>query len=544
MKKTRKIIALLLICIMVAAIAACGGGGSETQTDSPGSADTGGDVGGQGGSTPDNSGGGGGGGADAVPVTPDRVLNIRSMQDSGTLYPLAITGGFISVQYAWYEPLFDTRVDGSRRWVLATGLDQVSELQYTLTIREGVTFSNGNPLTAEDVMFSMELCAANPQFALNVKVVDFEKTKVTGDYTIDLWYTEFNASQEPGFASLLIVDKESHDEAALASNPIGTGPYVVEEYMVNSHLTVRARDDYWDGEVPIKNIRFNVINENAQVVNALETGEIDLATIAITDADYVEMLGYDVNIFSGGYNLVTMFNLTPGNPLESKEARWAVAMAIDRQGIADILFRGRSTVTDYPGSHYMIDFEQRFLNLNETYSVGHNPARARELAEQSGLVGKTLRLITNGSTDFNTAAEIIQGNLLEIGVNVDIINYDQATYFPTLMDASNFEIAIFNPAAPSMMAVDVLGMYLTFIPLGWSGPDRDQYGALSMGALTTADPRARQDLLFDAIEMFVDYAPWYGLCEAVVARTQSADLGGVDYMIAGGVFYQDMYWKN
>ena len=154
-------------------------------------------------------------------AAPGRAPGLRPCR-TGTLHPLGVTGAFIAPLYAFYEPLYDTPADGSRRWVLATGLDRKSDLNYTLTIREGVTFSNGNPLTAEDVMFSMELCRDDPQFFLNVKVVDFEKTKVLDDYTIDLWYTEYNASQEPGFASMFILDKESYDEVALSRNPIGT----------------------------------------------------------------------------------------------------------------------------------------------------------------------------------------------------------------------------------------------------------------------------------------------------------------------------------
>jgi peptide/nickel transport system substrate-binding protein len=474
-------------------------------------------------------------------VDPNRELNIQAMQDNGTLFPLGVTGGFIAPLYAFYEPLYDTRVDGTRRWMLATGLDRISDLQYTLTIREGVKFNNGNPLTADDVMFTMEQCAADPQFFLNVKVVDFEKTKVTGEYTIDLWYTQYNASQEPGFASMLIMDKESFDEVKLSTEPIGTGPYVVKEYVVNSHLSVTARDDYWGGTPNIKNINFKVINEASQIVNALETKDVDMAgPIQVSDVEYVKELGYNVTMINGGYPDVTLFSCLPGGPLESKEARWAVSHAIDRQAIVDVVYEGLSTVAVYPASQFDQDFEDRFANIHDTYSIGYNPEKAKELAEQSGLVGKTLRLITNGATNYNTMAEMIQANLLDIGVKAEIINYDQATYFPTIMDAANFDIALFNPAAPSMLAIDILAMYPTFVPLGWTGPDRDEYGVISMDAIGTYDKTERGNKLFEAIKMWVDIDPWYALTEVVAPRAMSADLTGIQYNISGSIFYQDI----
>ncbi|MDR1589879.1 MAG: ABC transporter substrate-binding protein [Oscillospiraceae bacterium] len=543
MKKTRRLLAILLALLFTLPIlASCNGGGngdsSSPATDSSPSQDA-----------PVVSDAPPSDSADAPPdpgsgANADRTLNIAASQDSGTLYPLGVTGGFVGILYCLYEPLYDTMADGSRKWVLATALDRVTDLQYTLKIREGVNFSNGNPLTAEDVMFSMELCRDNPQFNLNVKVVDFEKTKVTDDFTIDLHYTEFNASQEPGFASMFVIDKESFDEVSLSRNPIGTGPYTVSDYVVNNHLSVTARDDYWGEPAKIKNIEFKVINEDSQIINALETHDVDMSLIQISDADFVkDTLGYDVTISNAGYNYITLFSMQPGNPLESKEARWAVSHAINREDIAELLFKGRSEITDYPASEAMYDFEPRFADINETYSIGYDPQRATELAEQTGLIGKTLRIITNGSSPYNTIAEIVQANLIDIGINADIINYDQATYFPMMMDANNFEIAIFNPSAPSMLAVDVLAMYLTFIPLGWEGPDRDRYGELSQSAISTADPAERSDKLFEAIKYFVDFDPWYGLCEVVMARAQSPDVGGVNYTPAGSIYYNEIFFK-
>jgi ABC-type transport system substrate-binding protein len=159
-------------------------------------------------------------------------------------------------------------------------------------------------------------------------------------------------------------------------------------------------------------------------------------------------------------------------------------------------------------------------------------------------VGKSLRIITNGSPDYITIAEIVQGNLLDIGINSEIINYDQATYFSLLMDESNYDIAIFNPAAPSVMAVDILGMYLTFIPLGWHDAERDRYGEMSMKALATYDPKARGDLIYEYLPIFLDNTPWYGLCEGVSMRAVSKDLQGIEYMLAGNAPFQDMYFNK
>jgi len=229
-----------------------------------------------------------------------------------------------------------------------------------------------------------------------------------------------------------------------------------------------------------------------------------------------------------------------GGPLASKEARWAVSQAIDRQAIVDVVYEGLSSVPRYPSSESMADFEERFANMHDTYTIGYNPDRAKSLAEQTGLTSQTLRLITNGSQEQNTIAEIIQANLLDIGVKAEIVNYDQATYFSILMDANNFDIALFTPSAPSMLAVDVMAMYLTFIPLGWTGPVRDQYMAMAMDAISTYDPKERNDKLYEALKIFVEEDPWFSLCEVVSSRAINPNLTGIEPMITGIFYYYNL----
>jgi hypothetical protein len=112
------------------------------------------------------------------------------------------------------------------------------------------------------------------------------------------------------------------------------------------------------------------------------------------------------------------------------------------------------------------------------------------------------------------------------------------------MDAANFDIALFNPAAPSMLSVDILAMYPTFVPLGWTGPERDTYGEVSMGAIGTYDKTERGNKLYEALKIWVDVDPWFALTEVVGTRAISAKLTGVEYMIAGSIYYQDIAFAS
>jgi ABC-type transport system substrate-binding protein len=326
----------------------------------------------------------------------------------------------------------------------------------------------------------------------------------------------------------------------MSLNPVGTGPYVVADYVINSHVTVTARDGYWGTAPSIKTINFKTLNEDSQRINALEIGDVDMAAIPIADAEFVKSLGnYEVVTANAGIAQTVFFNMTPDAALGTKEARWAVCHAIDRQSVADLVYNGQSTVVNWPISETVIDVETRFLNMHDTYTTGYNSEKAKELAEQTGLTSKTLRLITNGAAANALMAEIIQSNLLDIGVKVDIINYDQATYFTILADPSQFDMAVFQPSAPSMMAIDILAMYPIFISLGWTGSVHDQYIALGLQGLATYDPTARGDVIYEMLKIFVDECPWYGICEGPGVNAYSKDLLGVEYTLAGSALYQN-----
>lgn len=525
-RHSKRLLALFLVLVLTAAFTACKPSDAKPAAGSPGAASA---------EAPKTSAS-----ESAKTPDPDRVLYVAVSQDSGTLNPSDISGygGFLSVARTYMETLYDYKADGERFWVLATGIDTISPIHYTLHIRQGVTFNNGNPLTAEDVMFTMEKCREDPLSYLNVSAIDFEKTKVVDDYTIDLWYTEYDASQELGMACLSISDKESYDDPNMATRPIGTGPYVVTDYVVNSHVIVEARDDYWGEPPAIKKIHFKTLNEDSQRVNALETGDVDMAMIPLSDADFVESLGkYNINYSDIGNYYVSLFNMSPQSRIQSKEARHAICYAIDRKAISDLVFLGRSKVLDWPCSSTLIDYDPSFSNIHDTYITGYNPEKAKKLAEESGLVNQKLRIVTNGSGVFIAIAEIIQNGLSAIGVSSEIVNYDQATYFSILYDTSMYDIGILPPVAPSHMCADILASYPNFITLGWEGPVREEFMGIAQKALSTIEPEERTKLLLEALKIFTEETPWFGLCDGASATVASKDLDGVFYTMSGTQLY-------
>ena len=152
---------------------------------------------------------------------------------------------------------------------------------------------------------------------------------------------------------------------------------MVTDYVVNSHLKVEARDDYWGKAPGIKNIEFYVINEDAQVINALDTGEIDLASIPLSEIEYVESLGYDV-VIANVANDVTLFSMPERR---SKEARCRLPSLTARPLLTSSTKASPQSLTTRVPTTWQI------LSPASSICTKHIPLaiilkRARELAEQ------------------------------------------------------------------------------------------------------------------------------------------------------------------
>ena len=550
MKKTvKRILSLLLVGLMLVSIAACNSGtkdggsssGSSGNGNDGGSSGSGNSSGGNNSgssSSPDSSSGSGsgntsGGNNSGTAATSGRdTLNIAVTSDSGTLNPINASGDFGAICRCINENLWDVDEYKEKTWVLATGVEEVADDHWIVHIREGVTFSNGNPLTAQDVLFSIILTSEGGfSSSPRVQNVDVPATSVIDDYTLDLRLLFFHISAWTILSDLLIFDEESYDAADFAINPIGTGPYVLKEYVVNSYTTLTMRDDYWGEKPSIPNLTFRVLAEPSQIVNALETGAIDIGPIAADDFDYVSALpGFSVESRPGTWTAI-YFNLVVGNTFNSLDARNAVSHAINRDVITDIVYIGHATVMNSIVSTGAWDYEPRYENVSDTYSIGYDLALAKELADRSGLTGQTIRVITNGTAPHVTIAEIMQSQLQEIGVTVVINNYDVASFMSVVQDPSRtmYEIWIGSVAQVNRMVADpmVNGVRYSEVyrePGVWD----DIWTFLEVGpeCFYNPDPQAHSDNTYQTLKLYQDGNLSYALCDYLSFTAFSKELKG------------------
>ena len=562
-KNGLRLVALLLCILLVISIAACGDKGNTDANSSAPSNNAPSD------STPSNSAPSSNvpsssppanstPGANApISLSPDSdnqeeivsardTLRIAARSDNGTL--LRSSAGLLANCLRQVnEPLWEFDNDGNLVFILAESVDNWGEAVMTIHLRQGVKFSNGNDFTAEDVIFTINFDKADRPGTL--REYNMEKTRIIDDYTIELVLDPYGWAVHNGFTGYGIYDSKSFDLDSVVMNPVGTGPYVVTEYVINSHVYLKARDDYWGEKPKIENLQYIILREDAQVVNALQTGAIDIvSTVPAQDIEYAQTLkGYNVQMYNHFSAPVILFNLNPVSAMNSLDARLAVCYAVNRQAILDLVYFGYGAIHYNHTTTYAIDYTPELDNLNPVYKGSPNKELAREYAEKAGIVGKDITVITNGTPAYITTAEILQNNLSEIGVNVIINNYDPASYTTAEVDPLLYDIAINVYGSPSRTGMSVLANYVDWFPTrykdAWDG--YEEYYKLAMKMMAEPNSTDRENEYIELAHLFAEQMLWFSLMDLYNAFAYNENLAHTGRLWSNmAIHANEWYWVN
>jgi len=384
----------------------------------------------------------------------DKILIVSFTEDPSTT-DVQKTTEYYAVPLNIYDRLVECiTVDGNPELVpgLAESWD-VSEdgMVYTFHLVKGVKFHNGEELTADDVLYTIERMMNPNNETLNTDFFDMikgamdmfegkadhvEGVKVIDDYTVELTlevpFGPFLANlATPGCS---IYNREATEAAGdqfgiEASVTIGTGPFKFEKWALNDEIVLVKNDDYFKGAPQINGVKYLIIPDAETQRMMFETGELDVFDTDNARSqlpyfknhpDYKDKIikGPEAGLYFYSYN----FNLEPFN---NPKVRQALQMAIDRQTMVDTMYDGEGRVMDS-------FIPKGVLGHNpDAPKIEYNPEKAKQLLSEAGYPdGFEMEIVQTSDNPATLAMnEVAHAYLADIGVKVTINQIDSATYY-------------------------------------------------------------------------------------------------------------------
>lgn len=313
-------------------------------------------------------------------------------------------------------------------------------------LREDVLWHDGVAFSARDVLFTYETLISDKiasPYSSGFRFV--ESVEILGDYTLAIHY------KEPYFKALetwmmgiipyhILKDETNLMSSAFNTNPIGTGPYKLEQLEFSKNIILRAFDKYYEGEPKIEKISFHVIADQMTRFMMLKSGELDLGSLdpmayekQLEEEFFERFETYKKTSLSYSY---LGFNLRK-EKFKNPDVREALSLAIDREEIVDILFFKHAEVCRgpfLPGTDAFND---------EVVAPKQNIARAKELLKSAGYDESnplTFEIATSNATPIRPyAAEILQYQLKKVGVIVTLRVMEWQAFLNTVVIPHDFD---------------------------------------------------------------------------------------------------------
>ncbi|MFS0728246.1 ABC transporter substrate-binding protein [Paenibacillus sp. 1P07SE] len=507
-QKVQRIAAVFLTAMALMLLAACSGASNDntsgTEQTGEAQADTGN------GNTSDN--GAAGSGTLVIALSQD----IDTLDTHGTT---AISTESVMVNLQSY--LLKRDNEGTLHPHLAESYEALDDTTWSFTLRDNILFHNGDPLTAEDVKFSLERVAhdnklvqhANFKSILEVNVLDPLNFEIITDGP-DPALPYRLAREAAGIFPKNYIEENGWD--AFQQHPVGSGPYEFVEWLKGDRMTMKKFDDYFEGDVSEwDTVVFRTIMETSTRVAELMTGGVHVASsIPPTDLDRVNN-NDGTSVIKSDTTTVRMLYVNQNEQFKTSDPRvvQAIDYAIDNQVLSDIFANGEGTPTrtrPVPGT---FGFDE---SLYDTYR--YDPERARELLAEAGYNNNleiTLTSSQGRSYADSDTAQVIAGMLEEVGIKVNLDLLEASNYVSVRTNGENKELLFTGWNNTLFDASHALGhFHSTYQPaaFGYSNPRVDE---LLDAAAVNMDPDSRAEQYKEIQQIVAEEMPYIYLYQDV-----------------------------
>lgn len=442
MKKfVSKTMSLLLVAVMALSLAACG---SKTNDSSQAAPESTGSASGESTAATQPAGNSG-----------EKIVNVGVTDTLGSLNPLLLNGGEIN-KYAtalMFLPLMELDADLNFQGMLADSITTEDNRNFVVHIDEAATWSDGTPITAEDVAYTaLRLTSpvinntammyyvfegvgddgfveAGADSVDGIQVIDDKTIQFTTKDSMSL--TTFENSYARYLLTLPkhVIEKYTEEELSTAewfNQPdVVSGPFYVTEFDVDHYISYKANPDYWKGAPKIDKLNIKIV-DGSQLYAGLQSGEIDITQhtmSVIPPEDYasVEALDNVDVVYGSPVTNQSMFIQTANVP--DVRVRQAMLYAINREQLLSELLDGHGEVVDG-----FLSSASPFYDDSIT-PVTYDPEKAKALLEEAGWDGsQTLRFYVNsGDSTFVNAATVMVAQWASVGIKAEVQTVDFAT---------------------------------------------------------------------------------------------------------------------
>jgi len=378
---------------------------------------------------PSGSGAASGGGDTEAAVVVGAVLEPTSLD--------IVTKAGAALDQVLLDNVYETLLQATEDSTVVAGLTELPEisedgLTYTFTVPEGVTFHSGDPLTAADIVSSLDAFRTDPGSGVE-ELASIASVEAADDTTVVVTLSErdndllYRLTRREG--AVLQADATDLDNSAN-----GTGPFTFTEWNQGSSITMTRNDDYWGDPATVAEVTFQYFTDPNAAINALTTGDADVLTGVNTDLvgqfegddDYVVNEGTTNGEFTLGMN-------NSRAPFDNPDVRRAIRQAIDKEGYLELL-NGFGTIVGGP----VPPTDPWFEDLTEV--APYDPDAARAALEAAGVEEGTPFTLTWPNFYPTTSAEYVASQLADVGLEIEIVPVEFSVWLEQVYGNADYDL--------------------------------------------------------------------------------------------------------
>lgn len=379
----------------------------------------------------------------------------------------------------------------------------------TFTLRDDLTFSDGTTLDAEAVKSHFERGQQQADSHLRDQLADLQSVTADSETEVTLHLSTVDY-QIPylvaGRTGAIASPTAAEDPENLAIAPVGAGPFVLTEFVAESHATFVKNDDYWDADsIHIDRFELTTALDAATVVSAVQSGSVDVARLPATQIQQAKDSGLNVTVAGTLAASDASLNLNAA-PLDDPAVIEALRYAFDREAFVDAVTAGTGTVTHQPFPEGSIAFNPE---IEEIWS--YNPDKARQILADAGYDEGDLSIEITAHAGSELDAQLTQSQLADIGIDstISLVPTGSTTWQDEVYVAKSPQLALDGTIGRESPVANLLATYGPEGIMNLSGPhSSDEFlAALDAVRATPIDAPEYQETLWNAVRVGVEQSP-------------------------------------